>query len=79
MTPASSRDMTFEGGPQPWVLDGSRYYQNLQPERDDTVIVQPVKKFEGQSKCAKFDVFVCLIPNFAATNYHCKFFLWFVV
>ena len=64
MTPASSRDMTFEGGPQPWVLDGSRYYQNLQPERDDTVIVQPVKKFEGQSKCVQFGVFVCLIPNF---------------
>ncbi|XP_059163994.1 nuclear pore membrane glycoprotein 210-like [Physella acuta] len=33
----SSKEVLFTGGPQPWVLDSSKFFQNLKAEKDDLV------------------------------------------
>nr|XP_054758778.1 nuclear pore membrane glycoprotein 210-like isoform X1 [Lytechinus pictus] len=37
VTLAASKTLVLTGGPQPWVLDPSRYYQNLEAEEQDWV------------------------------------------
>ena len=47
VTKAASRELLFEGGPQPWVLDPSTYYETLQAE--DTLTVRRHRVKESQS------------------------------
>uniref|UniRef100_A0A9J7XD15 Nucleoporin 210 n=1 Tax=Cyprinus carpio carpio TaxID=630221 RepID=A0A9J7XD15_CYPCA len=37
VTLGSSKDMTFEGGPQPWVLEPSKFFRNLTAEDHSSV------------------------------------------
>ena len=37
VTLGSSKDMLFEGGPRPWVLEPSKFFCNLKAEDDTTV------------------------------------------
>ncbi|XP_055899109.1 nuclear pore membrane glycoprotein 210-like [Biomphalaria glabrata] len=34
---ASSKEILFNGGPQPWILDSSKFFQDLKPARQDLV------------------------------------------
>ena len=43
VTKAASRELLFEGGPQPWVLDPSTYFETLHAANTDTVKRLPVK------------------------------------
>ncbi|RUS72155.1 hypothetical protein EGW08_020082, partial [Elysia chlorotica] len=35
----SSKEVIFQGGPQPWVLDSSKFFQELRPEKEELVTV----------------------------------------
>ncbi|XP_070200007.1 nuclear pore membrane glycoprotein 210-like [Littorina saxatilis] len=37
---ASSMDVVFQGGPQPWVLDSSKFFHTLKGERSDQITIQ---------------------------------------
>uniref|UniRef100_A0A8C8CTE7 BIG2 domain-containing protein n=1 Tax=Oncorhynchus tshawytscha TaxID=74940 RepID=A0A8C8CTE7_ONCTS len=37
VTLGSSKDMLFEGGPKPWVLDPSKFFRNLKAEDENSV------------------------------------------
>uniref|UniRef100_A0A4W5MVM5 Nucleoporin 210 n=1 Tax=Hucho hucho TaxID=62062 RepID=A0A4W5MVM5_9TELE len=37
VTLASSKDMLFEGGPKPWVLEPSKFFRNLKAEDENSV------------------------------------------
>lgn len=37
VTLGSSKDMTFEGGPRPWVLEPSKFFRNLTAEDHNSV------------------------------------------
>ncbi|KAJ8016202.1 hypothetical protein DPEC_G00004740 [Dallia pectoralis] len=37
VTLGSSKDMLFEGGPRPWVLEPSKFYRNLKAEDENSV------------------------------------------
>uniref|UniRef100_A0A672RXZ7 Nucleoporin 210 n=1 Tax=Sinocyclocheilus grahami TaxID=75366 RepID=A0A672RXZ7_SINGR len=39
VTLGSSKDMTFEGGPQPWVLEPSKFFRNLTAEDHSSVML----------------------------------------
>uniref|UniRef100_A0A8C4TG96 Nucleoporin 210 n=1 Tax=Erpetoichthys calabaricus TaxID=27687 RepID=A0A8C4TG96_ERPCA len=39
VTLASSKDMLFEGGPKPWVLEPSRFFRNLSEEVPESVVL----------------------------------------
>ena len=50
VTKAASRDILFEGGPQPWVLDPIKFYEQLDAETPKNVQVDLVKSAAGQSE-----------------------------
>jgi nuclear pore complex protein Nup210 len=37
VTLGSSKDMLFEGGPKPWVLEPSKFFRNLKAEDENSV------------------------------------------
>ncbi|KAL1021498.1 hypothetical protein UPYG_G00014030 [Umbra pygmaea] len=39
VTLGSSKDMLFEGGPKPWVLEPSKFYRNLKAEDESSVVL----------------------------------------
>lgn len=43
VAPASQREIVFEGGPQPWILDPSHYFQTVSPQKPDLVAWRPSK------------------------------------
>ncbi|XP_071099780.1 nuclear pore membrane glycoprotein 210-like isoform X2 [Haliotis cracherodii] len=42
---ATSKEVVFQGGPQPWVLDSSQYFQTLSPERPAIIKMQKMNMF----------------------------------
>ena len=43
----SSRVVTFTGGPSPWILDKTGYYDNGKTDNDKAIRIQPINT--GQS------------------------------
>ncbi|KAL4239762.1 hypothetical protein ACF0H5_000565 [Mactra antiquata] len=63
LTIGSSKEIVFTGGPQPWVLDSSKYFQiphndKIGVSADDkkNTIIQPVKSLGAQKKMHSFIV-----------------------
>ncbi|XP_067655062.1 nuclear pore membrane glycoprotein 210-like isoform X1 [Haliotis asinina] len=42
---ATLKEVVFQGGPQPWVLDSSQYFQTLIPERPAIIKMQKMNMF----------------------------------
>ncbi|XP_041366942.1 nuclear pore membrane glycoprotein 210-like [Gigantopelta aegis] len=42
---ASSKEVLFKGGPQPWVLDSSKYFQSLSGEKPTVLMIEKVTVF----------------------------------
>ncbi|KAL5006223.1 hypothetical protein ScPMuIL_015029 [Solemya velum] len=58
VTVASSKDVTFIGGPQAWVLDSSKFFQILSSQKNEVVGVEQVAAFGTQRSSHIFRV-VC--------------------
>ncbi|XP_058144859.1 nuclear pore membrane glycoprotein 210 [Dasypus novemcinctus] len=41
VTLGSSKELLFEGGPRPWVLEPSKFFRNVTPENADSVSLAP--------------------------------------
>ncbi|XP_022099452.1 nuclear pore membrane glycoprotein 210-like isoform X2 [Acanthaster planci] len=59
VSPAASKTFVLTGGPQPWVLDPSRYYERLTAEHPAWVSSKHVKMFGSNKNNHVFTV-VCL-------------------
>ncbi|XP_071946091.1 nuclear pore membrane glycoprotein 210-like [Antedon mediterranea] len=55
----SSKRLVLSGGPQPWVLDPSKYYRNLVPEKPNAVSSNHVKSVRVNKNYHYFEV-TCL-------------------
>ncbi|CAC5367420.1 NUP210 [Mytilus coruscus] len=45
VTIGSLKEVIFTGGPQPWVLDTSKYYQDMSEEKEEIVNIEKVKLY----------------------------------
>ncbi|XP_064601442.1 nuclear pore membrane glycoprotein 210-like [Liolophura sinensis] len=52
----SSKEVLFEGGPLPWVLDPSQYFQDLSAEKEDLVALEQVNTYGIQRSFHIFHV-----------------------
>ncbi|XP_071795697.1 nuclear pore membrane glycoprotein 210-like isoform X2 [Asterias amurensis] len=59
VTPASSKTFVLSGGPRPWVLEPSRYYETLSAEHEEWVATKHVKLYGSNKNNHVFNV-VCL-------------------
>ncbi|XP_033126135.1 nuclear pore membrane glycoprotein 210-like [Anneissia japonica] len=59
VTLASSKRLVLSGGPQPWVLDPSKYYRNLVAEKPNAVLAHQIKSMGVHKNYHVFEV-ACL-------------------
>ncbi|KAJ8036585.1 hypothetical protein HOLleu_20604 [Holothuria leucospilota] len=59
VTPGSSKTVIFTGGPQPWVLDPTHYFETLSGEREDYISVKHLKSSRASRGKHVFQV-ICL-------------------
>ena len=50
VTPAASKTFILSGGPQPWVLDPSHYFETITPDNPDWVGLKNVKALGASSE-----------------------------
>ncbi|PIK62157.1 putative nuclear pore membrane glycoprotein [Apostichopus japonicus] len=58
VTPGSSKTVVFQGGPQPWVLDPTQYFERLNGEKAEHVSINHLKSSRGSRGLHVFQV-VC--------------------
>lgn len=49
VTPGSAKTVVFQGGPQPWVLDPTHYFEHLNGEKEDYVSIKQLKSTRGRT------------------------------
>ncbi|ESO84308.1 hypothetical protein LOTGIDRAFT_236288 [Lottia gigantea] len=59
VTVASSKDVVFKGGPQPWILDSSQYFQDLSAERRSLLDMKK-KKMTGMNRGLHVFTVLCI-------------------
>ncbi|PIK54185.1 putative nuclear pore membrane glycoprotein [Apostichopus japonicus] len=56
VTPGSSKTVVFQGGPQPWVLDPTQYFERLNGEKAEHVSINHLKSSRGSRGLHVFQV-----------------------